>query len=121
MTRELGLMAEVKGPALLAEYLIARCRNETDSVQLCWHMRRVKYGVREAARLLGMPASHLSNVIAGKKYLPHNSIAFQQLCGNWAIRQYQDKAAGLLTVIETPEQREIRVLRSELEAARRAA
>lgn len=120
-TREMPLLGEIKGPALLPDYLIARCSNETDSVMLCWHMRRVKYSMSEAARLLGIPAPHLSNIIAGKKYLPHNSIAFQQLCGNWAIRQYQDKSAGLRTVTETAEQRRIRELESELEAARRAA
>lgn len=121
MDKELPLLGEVKGPTELPEYLIARCRNETDAVQLCWHMRRVKYGVREAARLLDMTASHLSNVVSGKKYLPHNSVQFQQLCGNWAIRQYQDRVAGLRTIQETAEQREIRRLRAELEAARAAA
>lgn len=120
MTRELPLMAEVKGPQELPEYLIARCQNETQAVMLCWHMRRVKYGVREAARLLGMPASHLSNVISGKKYLPHNSIEFQQLCGNWAIRQFQDRKAGLRTVQESAEQRRIRELESQLAAMKAA-
>lgn len=121
MNKELSLMAEIKGPGDLPEYLVARCGTETDAVMLCWHMRRVKYGVREAARLLDMPASHLSNVISGKKYLPHNSVAFQRLCGNWAIRQWQDKQAGFVTLTETPEQRRIRELESELAAARQAA
>jgi hypothetical protein len=120
MNRDLPLIAEIKGPGELPEYLIARCKNETDAVMLCWHVRRVKYGVREAARLLDMPASHLSNVISGKKYLPHNSVRFQQLCGNWAIRQWQDKQAGFLTVTETPEQRRIRELESELAAVKAA-
>lgn len=120
MNKELPLMAEVKGPQELPEYLIARCRTETDAVQLCWHMRRVKYGVREAARLLDMPASHLSNVISGKKYLPHNSVEFQRLCGNLAIRQFQDREMGLRTIIETAEQRRIRELESQIEAMKAA-
>jgi hypothetical protein len=120
MNRELNLMAQIKGPGELPAYLIARCETETHAVMLCWHMRRVKYGVREAARLLDMTPSHLSNVISGKKYLPHNSVRFQQLCGNWAIRQWQDKQAGFLTVTETPEQRRIRELESELAAVKAA-
>lgn len=120
MNKELPLLGEVKGPAMLPEYLIARCRNKTDAVMLCWHMRRVKYGVREAARLLGIPASHLSNIVSGKKYLPHNDVEFQQLCGNLAIRQYEDKELGARTVMETPEQRRIRELESELAAVRSA-
>lgn len=120
MSRELPLMAELKGPTELPQYMIERLRSETDAVQLCWHMRRVKFGVREAARILGIPASHLSNIIAGKKYLPHISVEFMQLCGNLAIRQYQDKVMGLRTVIESPEQRRIRELESQLAAIRAA-
>lgn len=120
MNRELPLMAEVKGPGEIPEYLIARCQSETDAVMLCWHLRRVKYGVREAARLLDMPASHLSNVISGKKYLPHNSVEFQRLCGNWAIRQWQDRAAGFVTLAESEDQRRIRELESKLAALQAA-
>jgi len=120
MNKELPLLAEVKGPQELPEYLIARCRNETDAVMLCWHMRRIKYGIREGARLLGMTASHLSNVVSGKKYLPHNTVEFQQLCGNLAIRQFEDRQFGFRTVIDTPEQRRIRELESQLEAMKAA-
>jgi hypothetical protein len=121
MDKELPLLAALSGPADLPEYLIARCRNKTDAVQLCWHMRRVKYGVREAARLLGIPTSHLSNIIAGKKYLPHNDVEFMRLCGNLAIKQWEDRELGYYSVLDTPEQREIRRLRSELDAVRAAA
>lgn len=118
MNRELPLLQEVSGPEWLADYLIARCKSEADATALCWHMRRVKYGMCEAARLLGMPCSHLSNIVSGKKYLP-NRAAFQRLCGNWAIRQFEDMQEGFETVRITPEQREIKRLKAELE--RRAA
>jgi hypothetical protein len=120
LNKNLPLIAEIKGPGDLPEYLIARCNTETDAVMLCWHLRRVKFGVREAARKLGIPASHLSNIVSGKKYLPHNSVDFQELCGNWAIRQWQDRKAGFKTIAESPEQRRIRELESELLAARSA-
>jgi hypothetical protein len=120
MSKELPLLAEIKGPGNLPEYLIARCRSKTDAVMLCWHMRRVKYGVREAARLLGIPSSHLSNIISGKKYLPHNDAEFMSLCGNLAIRQFEDKKLGARTVFESPEQRRIRELEDELEAVKSA-
>ena len=120
MNRELPLLAEIRGPEWLADYLIARCKNEADATALCWHMRRVKYGMNEAARLLGVPCSHLSNIVSGKKYMPNDGrMAFQRLCGNWAIRQYEDMQEGFVTVRESQDQREIRRLKAELE--RRAA
>jgi plasmid maintenance system antidote protein VapI len=120
MNRELPLLAEIQGPEFLADYLIARCKGEADAVALCWHMRRVKYSMSHAAALMGIPTSHLSNIVAGKKYLPHDGrLTMQRLCGNWAIRQFEDMEEGFTTIRETPEQREIRRLKAEL--ARKAA
>jgi len=105
----------------LADSSIKRCRNEADAILTCWARRRVKYSLRHASALLGMPASHLSNILSGKKYLPNDfRIQFQTLCGNWAIRQYEDLQAGLETSRETSDQRELRMLRERvkhLEAA----
>lgn len=121
MQTEIPVFQAVKEPDWVAEYLIGRLRNEHDAVLLCWNKRRVKYSMSDAAALLGLPKSHLSNILAGKKYLPYDMrVRFQQFCGNYAIRQYEDKVLGFQTMKETPEQRRIRELESELAAARAA-
>lgn len=118
---EIPLMQAMKEPEWLPEFLIGRLRNEHDAVLLCWNKRRVKYTMSDAAALLSLPKSHLSNILAGKKYLPYDMrVRFQQFCGNFAIRQYEDKVMGFKTISETPEQRRIRELESELAAARAA-
>lgn len=120
--REMPFFQSLPEPKWLPAYLIDKLTCETDAVLLCWNMRRSKYTIAEAARHLDIPASHLSSIISGKKYLPNGfRPLFQVLCGNWAIRQFEDKDCGFHTVQETPDQRRIRVLESELENARRAA
>lgn len=122
MQREMPFFDVVGEPEMIPPYLICRLRDECDAVVLCWAKRRVRYSISDAAATLGMPKSHLSNILSGKKYLPNDfRLKFQALCGNWAIRQYEDAICGFVTVRETPEQRRIRELESELEAARRAA
>jgi len=122
MQQEMGLLQQIKDPEWLPEYLIGRLRNEHDSVLLCWNKRRIKYSMSDAAALLGLPKSHLSNILAGKKYLPYDMrVRFQTFCGNFAIRQYEDKTMGFKTVTETPLERENRELRSKLEALEKAA
>lgn len=114
----LSLLSE---PEWLDEFLVQRLRNEKDAVVLCWAKRtRKNLTIRGAAEELGLSASHLSNIVSGKKYLPHDfRIRFQKLCGNWAIRQYEDRACGFLTSRETPEQRRIRELEAQLVEVRR--
>jgi hypothetical protein len=121
--RRIVTLGAVPEPEWISDLWVARCRSEKDAVTLCWAKRTRKgLTVRQAAEELGMPASHLSNIISGKKYLPHDfRIKFQQLCGNWAIRQYEDMACGFLTTRETPEQRENRLLRAKLEKYERVA
>lgn len=111
----LRILQEVGEPAFLPESVISRLENEADAVSWCWALRRVKgMGVTEAARYLGMPKSHLSNILAGKKYPPFGvRIELQRLCGNWAIRQWEDRKCGFVTKQETPEQRRIRELEAE--------
>jgi hypothetical protein len=122
MQREMPFFEVVGEPEMVAEQLIARLRNEADATVLCWAKRRVRYSLSDAAAILGMPKSHLSNILSGKKYLPFDfRIKFQALCGNWAIRQYEDSICGFRSVIETPEQRRIRELESQIEAMRSAA
>jgi plasmid maintenance system antidote protein VapI len=107
----------------LSDVWISRCRSEKDAISLCWAKRNRKgLTVRQAAEELGLPSSHLSNILSGKKYLPHDfRIRFQELCGNWAIRQYEDLRCGFRTEKETPDQRRIRQLEAEVEGLRRTA
>jgi hypothetical protein len=120
MQREMPFFQQVGEPEMLSELLINRLKSEADAISLCWHKRRVKFSQRGAAVDLGISYSHLSNILSGKKYMPNDKrIQFQCLCGNWAIRQYEDSIIGAKTVFETPEQRRIRELEQEL--ARRAA
>lgn len=116
----LGVVPE---PEWLSDVWISRCRSERDAVVLCW-AKRARRGltVRQAAEELGLQPSHMSNILSGQKYLPHDfRIRFQQLCGNWAIRQYEDMACGFITQKETPEQRRIRMLEAEVSDLRRRA
>lgn len=117
MQREMPFFEVVGEPQMVSEQLIARLRNEADATVLCWAKRRVRYSLSDAAAILGMPKSHLSNILSGKKYLPFDfRIKFQALCGNWAIRQYEDSICGFRSVVETPEQRRIRELEAKVEA-----
>ncbi len=116
MQLEMGFFQLVAKTEMLNDSLVSRCKSENDAILLCWNKRRVKYGVREAARILGVPASHFSNILNGKKYLPNGfQVTFQVLCGNWAIRQYEDLTIGATTHFETPEQQQIKLLKAELE------
>jgi hypothetical protein len=117
--RQIQALSFVSEPEWLPEFFISRLRSEKDAVVLCWAKRSRKHlTLRRAAEELGIPASHLSNIVSGKKYLPHDfRIKFQRLCGNWSLRQYEDRACGFLTHKETPEQRRIRELESQLQAA----
>jgi len=122
MQREIPILAAHKAPAFVAEHLIERCRNEHDALLLCWHKRQVPYAQSTAADLLGVPHSHFSNILSGKKYPPWGfTTNLQALCGNWAIRQYRDKAEGFYTVVESPDQRQIRVLTEKLSRLEKVA
>ena len=117
MQREMPFFEVVGEPQMVSDLYISRLRNEADATVLCWAKRRVRYSLSDAAAILGMPKSHLSNILSGKKYLPFDfRIKFQALCGNWAIRQYEDSICGFRSVIETPEQRRIRELEAKVEA-----
>lgn len=120
--REMPFFQEVGEPDNLPEYLISRCRNEHDALALCWAKRRVKFSQAKLCAELGISTSHFSNILAGEKYPPYDfRIKLQAFCGNWAIRQFEDQMIGAKTVKESPEQRRIRELEQQLEAARRAA
>lgn len=119
----LRILQEVGPPKFLPQSLVARIRSEEEAVAWCWAHRRVKrMTVTEAARLLGMPKSHLSNILAGKKYLPFGArVELQRLCGNWLIRQWEDRHCGFVTQQDTPEQRRIRELEAKVQELEMAA
>jgi hypothetical protein len=119
--RQIPALVLMSDPEWLPDMLVGRLRNERDAVVLCWAKRTRRHlTLRRAAEELGMSASHLSNILSGKKYLPHDfRIKFQKLCGNWAIRQYEDRACGFLTHKESPEQRRIRELEAQVEIYRK--
>jgi plasmid maintenance system antidote protein VapI len=117
------ILQEIGEPDFLPESVVSRLKDEADAVAWCWALRRVKgMGVTEAARHMGMPKSHLSNILNGKKYPPFGMrVEFQRLCGNWLVRQFEDRQCGFQTVRETPEQRRIRELEALLANAERMA
>lgn len=119
----LRLLAEIGEPTFLPEMIMGRIDTEADAFAWCWAMRRIKaMSLTETARYLGVPKSHLSQMLSGKKYPKWDlRIDFQRLCGNWAIRQYEDRRCGLTTSRETPEQRRIRELEQRLADAERKA
>lgn len=117
----LRVLAEVGEPAWLPESIVARFTSEADAFAWCWSLRRIKaMTMTEAARHLGVPKSHLSQAIAGGKYPRWDMrIAFQRLCGNWAIRQYEDRQCGFHTVRETAAERRIRELEQQVQQLER--
>lgn len=118
MQRELPILAEIAPPVFLDVADFDHCHTEHDAVLLCWNRRRVKYVRATAADLLGMPHSHLSNILNGKKYPPYDfRRVFQLLCGNWAIRQWNDMQEGFVMRLETPLERENRELKQQLRKA----
>jgi hypothetical protein len=119
----LRILQDIGEPSFLPDSIVSRITSESDAVAWCWAMRRIKgLGVTEAARYLGMPKSHLSNILSGKKYLPWGKrVELQRLCGNWLIRQWEDRHCGFVTKQESPEQRRIRELEARLETAERMA
>lgn len=125
----LRILQQVGEPSWLPDWVMERVHNEADAFAYCWAMRRIKaMTVTEAARHMGVPKSHLSQMLSGKKYPKWDlRIDFQRLCGNWGLRQYDDRRTGFTTVRESKEQTQQRRIHqleqqvNELQAARKAA
>ena len=91
MQRDFGWMQEYKPPVNLSDEVVRSCKDTLEALQKSWERRRVKCSITYAAALLGMPKSHLSNALNGKKYLPNECrVAFMWFVGNLLIRQYED-------------------------------
>lgn len=96
--RDFGWMQELKPPSPVGLDLLDHCSNSHDAILMTWTSRRSKgMTVTSASERLQMPKSHLSNILAGKKYLPDDlRIPFMWLCGSLALRQWEDKQLSQL-------------------------
>lgn len=82
---------EIKPPVNVDSGVLDACNSQTDALKVTWSLRRTKFSQAFAAGELGIPTSHLSNILQGKKYLPIDlRVPFMWLCGNLAMRQYED-------------------------------
>ena len=97
------------GVAKTAEWLddeeIASCPSYRCAVRLCWaHRRSQGMTQRTLAEYAGLYPSHVSDYLSsdavGKRTLPADKVAaFEQVCGNRAITQWEMKQRGL-TILE---------------------
>lgn len=116
MNREMPWLLEVPAPKRLDDGLVASCKTASEAIQLCWDSRRVRISQAHAAAELGIPPSHLSNILQGKKYLPDDlRIPFMWLCGNLALRQWEDAEMARLGI--RAELAELKQRIAQLEAA----
>lgn len=97
--REFPWLDEVKPPVLVPVELLEHCKTAHDAILLTWNCRRIKYSQADISARLEMPKSHLSNILSGQKYLPDElRIPFMALCGNLALRQWEDMQLANLGV-----------------------
>lgn len=103
---ELPLIGEIKAPADVPMALIERCETKEDAIRLCWCMRRDKsLSIRKASERLRISKTMLSKIIDGLAGMRGNQErAFQYLCGNRAITQFQAWELDCCLVDETWEE-----------------
>jgi hypothetical protein len=88
---ELPLMGLLEAPApLLPHQLTAFGDDEEkaikEAIRWAWTHRRVRMEQSTASAHMGIPPSHLSNILNGKKHLPPHKInAFEWIVGNRAV------------------------------------
>lgn len=69
--------------------LVTLPKNQHEALLLSWKMRRRKVSQSEAANELGIHPPVFSNILRGKRHLPHNKwAAFMELTGNLLPLQY---------------------------------
>ena len=87
---ELLLFGLVRPARFLSDTEISRIKSEAEAIATCWAYRRVKYTQKKAAELLDINAGVFSQVLNGQRGMPPGKrVPFQQLCGNWALTQYE--------------------------------
>lgn len=88
---ELALVGLLEAPApllahQLAEFGDAEEKAVREAIAWAWRNRRVRMDQSTAAAHMGVPPSHLSNILNGKKHLPPHKInAFEWIVGNRAV------------------------------------
>lgn len=85
------LVREIKRPMNLPAAMIENCESKEDAIRLCWSMRRSKGMTQtKAAELMGLSKAQMSKILDGLSGMRGNQErAFQYLCGNRAIAQFQ--------------------------------
>jgi hypothetical protein len=91
---QLPLLAEFKGPAAIDAQVLASFGDDEElaikqAIRWAWLNRRIpSMSQRRGAELLGMSASHFSNLLFRDKYLPPQKLnAFEWMVGNKAVSQ----------------------------------
>jgi hypothetical protein len=90
---ELPLIGLLKGPETLLDRVVGGFGDDEETatrfaVRWAWDHRRVAMSQNDAATHMGIPASHLCNILSGKKYLPPHKInAYEWIVGNRAVSQ----------------------------------
>ena len=86
-----GILQAVKPMEDVDISLLAICEDMEDAILLCVTLSRRQYG--QIAHDLDMKPSHFTKCL-GKQYREHfppNKIpALQRVCGNWAVRSWQN-------------------------------
>lgn len=100
MTGELPLIGLLRGPDTILERDLLTFGDEEEAatkaaVRWAWDRRRVRaMSQHEAAKLMGIPASHFSCILNGQKHLPvQKRNAFEWVVGNKAVSQTMDRFA----------------------------
>jgi hypothetical protein len=89
--RELPIIGLLEAPVPLLPHQLAGFGDEEESaikaaIRWGWNNRRVRMDQSNAAAHIGIPPSHLSNILNGKKHLPPHKInAFEWIVGNRAV------------------------------------
>ena len=91
---ELPLIGLLRSPDPIREDILRTFGDEEEvatlfAIRWAWDHRRIQgLSQRQAASRIGIPASHLSNILSGQKHLPPHKInAFEEVVGNRAVSQ----------------------------------
>jgi hypothetical protein len=88
---ELPLMGLLEAPAPLLPHQLAAFGDDEEkavkeAIRWAWINRRVRMEQSTASAHMGIPPSHLSNILNGKKHLPPHKInAYEWIVGNRAV------------------------------------
>ena len=91
---ELPLIGLLRSPDPIREDILRTFGDEEEvatlfAIRWAWDHRRIQgLSQRQAASRIGIPASHLSNILSGQKHLPPHKInAYEEVAGNRAVSQ----------------------------------